>query len=444
MARPKDLLGKVAARPNLEKAWRDISQSARPLSHGISEQTIQNFRANYKNFLEEIRRELLSNTYKFNPYRAVTIEKKGGKKRPLRIADIRDRVVQRAIARVLETQLSAKFHLNNSVSHAYIKGKGVQTAIKQMLTHHRNGYKVVLEADIKNFFDTVDRNKLLEEMIFPALSDPSLNQLITKVFEMEIGNKENLPEEDWELYPEGAGGLPQGGYLSPIFSNVYLSSFDQQMIDAGQKLIRYADDFIVMCKTNEEAEAAYSLALDVLEQELGLAVHPRDDMGKQAKTRVVLVSQNPIVFLGIQFNGSRIWPDGEKRQKLTYKMMRLSSETDVRKLLNSANNLLQGWIAAYGFTDIGGSYAEDIDREMNKHLWQSLNKRGWRLVPKKLTREQISDFLRLRWNSLPKRLDDKQRENSGVRPAKSYLEEIRKGNNAKDEDEAVFSKYRQL
>jgi RNA-directed DNA polymerase len=439
MARPKDLLGRVITRINLEKAWRDISLSARPLSHGISEQTIQDFRANSKNLLEEIRRELLSNTYQFNPLRAVTIDKKGGKKRPLRIADVRDRVVQRAITRVLETQLSKIFRLKNSVSHAYIKGRGVQSAIQQMLTHHQNGCKVILEADIKSFFDTVDRDKLLQKMIFPVLSDNSLNQLIMNVFEVEIGNKDDLPEEDWELYPEGASGLPQGGYLSPLFSNIYLSSFDQRMISAGHKLIRYADDFIVMCETSEKAEAAYTLALKILEGKLGLAVHPRDDTNRKAKTRVVSVSQTPIAFLGIHFDGSRIWPDGEKRQKLTYKMIRLRSQRDVRKLLNSANNLLQGWIAAYGFTDIGGSYAEDIDNEMNKHLWYSLTKMGWRVLPKKLTPEQSSDLFNLRWNLLPKSLDDKQRENSGVSPSKLYLDNIRDSLNLKDK--GLFSKY---
>src|SRR5687768_11673193 len=108
-----------------------------------------------------------------------------------------------------------------------------------MLTHHQNGCNVVLEADIKSFFDTVARDKLLLKMIFRGLSDGCLNQLIINVVEMGIGMESNLPEEDWELDPDGASGLPEGGYLSPLFSSLYLSSFVQTMISAGHRLILY-------------------------------------------------------------------------------------------------------------------------------------------------------------------------------------------------------------
>jgi len=116
VAYPKGLLGKVAVRENLYKAWEDISRYSRPLSHGVSEQTIQDFRANRNEQLEDIRRKLTSGLYIFSPVRAVTIDKKGGKKRPLRIADIRDRVVQRAMARVLEKYFSKSFSLDNQAS----------------------------------------------------------------------------------------------------------------------------------------------------------------------------------------------------------------------------------------------------------------------------------------------------------------------------------------
>lgn len=420
MAYPKDILGKVATRKNLEKAWHHVSTFAKPFSHGMSEQTILDFRANYKKELERIREQLLGHSYQFGSYRAVTIQKKSGKKRPLQIADVRDRVVQRAIASVLEKFLSTQYKLNNPVSYAYIRKKGVQTAVKQMLTHHQDGCKVILEADIKNFFDTVDLDRLLNQMIFPILPDTTINHLIIDTFAMEIGNKDDLPEEDWELYPESSAGLPQGGHLSPLFSNIYLASFDQRMLQCGYKLIRYADDFIVMCKAANEAEDAYKLAVDILENELNLKLHDRDDMNKQSKTRVLSVSKkNPVTFLGICFTGSRLYPDGEKRQKLTYKMSRLQSEKNVRFLLNSANNLLQGWIAAYSFSDINKSYAEKIDTEMNRYLWKTLHKMGWKLKPKNL-------------NTL-------QREFSGVKPASWYLDNVRRRMDAKTR--VLFSKY---
>jgi len=296
----------------------------------------------------------------------------------------------------------------------------VTTAIKQMLTYHQDGCNIVFEADIIKFFDTVDLDRLLNQMIFPILRDTTINNLITDAFKMEIGNKNDLPEEDWELYPESASGLPQGGYLSPLFSNIFLSSFDQKMIKSGLRLVRYADDFIVMCKTNQEAEDAYKISKEVLERDLNLEIHARDDSDKKAKTRVVLLSKkNPIKFLGIEFTGVKILPSGEKRQKLTYKLARLQSENNVRKLLNSANNLLQGWIAAYGFSDINNSYANKIDHELNLYMWHTLKKMDWKLKPRFLSTTQ--------------------RINSGVQPTAWYRDNLRRNFDTKSRE--LFAKY---
>jgi len=420
MPTPKSLLGKVHTRKNLEMAWKEVSRFARLDSHGMSDQTIKDFSLGLKANLDFIRTELIKGDYNFGLLRGATIKKKGGKKRPLRIADIRDRVVQRAIARILEKDLGQKFGLNNPASYAYIKKKSTKSAIKKMLELHQSGYSVILEADIIDFFGTVDTNKLLNEMVFQNLSDESLNQLIEKVFKMEVGNKDMMPEEDWELYPESAGGLPQGGYLSPLFSNIYLSDFDHSMIKNRYKLIRYADDFIVMCKTIEEAEDAYTLTRYLLEDKLGLKMHTRDDIDKKARTRIVKITQTSIQFLGIQFNGVRIWPDSEKRKKLSEKLSKVSSSSkNVIDLLTRMRNLIEGWIAAYGFTDLPVNYIKAIDNEVNIILGHSLKKFGWKLK---------SGFL-----------SELQRENSGVNPISWYLSKIRI--NYKEDDRDIFSKY---
>jgi RNA-directed DNA polymerase len=143
----------------------------------------------------------------------------------------------------LEPILAKRFELYNQASYAYLKGRGIQSAIRQMLAFHQEGCGVILETDIVNFFGTVSIDKL-QSMIFPILSDMTLVPLIEAALRMEIGNREDLPEEDWELFPDSTTGLPQGGYLSPLFSNVYLSSFDHRMLAADFHLIRYADDFV--------------------------------------------------------------------------------------------------------------------------------------------------------------------------------------------------------
>jgi RNA-directed DNA polymerase len=393
MAYPKDLLGKVATRPNLRKAWEDISRAAKPLSHGPSEQTIQDFRANAEANLEQIRTELLKGLFRFGRLRAVTIAKKGGKKRPLRIADIRDRVVQRAITRQLEAICTNQFRLLNPASHAYLPGRGVQSAYRRLLHFHREGCGVVFEADIVNFFDSVDVQALLGSMIFPLLRDSTLNDLVEQAFSMEIDNLNDLPEEDWTLFPESSTGLPQGGYLSPLFSNIYLSLFDKKMLDANLRLVRYADDFVVMCRTVEEAERAYFISRDILENDLNLQLHPRDDANLTGRTRVVRPTQTTIQFLGIQFNGLRIWPTSEKRQELSRKLNDLrrsgnAKAKNVLTLLSSTRNLIEGWVASYSFTDVNTTYAEKLDQEVNKHLWSALSAMGWKLGGDRLSQEQ--------------------------------------------------------
>ena len=413
MAYPKTLLGKVATRTNLLGAWEDVRRNTGPLSHGHSEQTVQDFGHNLRSNIELIRKQLLSNSYQFSLARGVIIPKKGGEPRMLVIQDIQDRVVQRAIARSLETHLIARFKLNNEASFAYLKGKGVQSAIKQMLRHHNDGCIYILEADIQDFFGAVDVPRLLNDILFPYLTDVTINGLITDALTVEIGNRENLPEEDWG----NSTGLPQGGYLSPLFSNIYLASFDQFMLSNHYRLIRYADDFIVMCETFEEAEKAFDACQVILEDNLKLTLHPRSDAEISAKTRIVRVCQKPIEFLGVSFNGRRIWPAASKRDGLSKKIGAVCSGTNVKAILTSLHNLLEGWIAAYGFTDINPSYIDKIDNELNA----SLNK-GLR---------------RLKWELKSKSLSHNQRLNSGVLTVKIYLARVR----GAMKDKSLLSKY---
>ena len=421
MSIPKSLLGKTATRKNLADAWQHISRFAWDTSHGISDETIREFRSNLKKNLEDIRTLLLTGKYKFGKLRATTRRKKSGKPRPLQIADIRDRVVLRAITKILEDQLEDKFQLDNSASFAYLGGKGVRTAIKQMLKYHQEGYNIILEADIENFFDTVRVDDLLKNMIYPNLRDDTLNTLIEEAFEMEIGNREDLSEELKRLFPEDAVGLPQGGYLSPLFSNIYLSGFDQIMLNNGFLLIRYADDFIVMCKSIPEAEKAYELAKKILEEELGLKVHKRNDKDNKSKTRVLELGKQKIKFLGVQFDGKRILPDPDKKLELSHKLTTIRNEArTVIDLLISTRNLLEGWIAAYSFTDLTEDYINSIDNEVDKILWSTLSSLEWRLKP----RLQLSKS---------------QRENSGIDPVIWYLNKVR--SNFSSSDRELLEKY---
>ncbi len=415
MPRPKTLLGKISTRKNLENAWKEISQFAWDSSHGTSNETIQEFRSNLKHNLELIRKQLLNGEHKFRKLRAVTRLKKGKKKkRPLKIADIRDRVVQRAFARVLERQLKDVFDLDNDASIAYLKGKGVRIAIRRLLNCHQNGCNIVFEADIESFFGTVNVDDLLYRLIFPNLQDDTINTLIEDAFAIEIGNREELSDEDLLLFPEEAMGLPQGGYLSPLLSNIYLSNFDHVMLGNGFSLIRYADDFIVMCKSADDAEIAYKLAKQLLEQDLGLKLHPRNGEDKKAKTRIIELGKQKIKFLGVLFDGKRILPDPDKKRELSNKLTAIRSDSrTVLDLLSRTRNLLDGWISAYSFTNLSDDYLNSIDAEVNKILSYTLTGLEWRLKP----RGQLSMV---------------QRYNSGVHPVAWHLNKVRENYSASD------------
>lgn len=390
MPKSQTLREKAASPKNLKQAWKNIRGSTRKDSHGPSEETIADFENELNPRLRRIRSELLDGTYKIGKVRGLAQRKQNNRHRLLLIAEIRDRVTQRAITRVIEPLLTKKFGLNNPASFAYLPRKGPRPAIKRMLKLYQKGYVYVLEADIQNFFGTVNTEQLLNDLIFPSLdSDTSLNDLITTALRVEIANRDKLFFVEQELFPQGVFGLPQGGYLSPLLSNVCLASFDRQMLATNYQLIRYADDFIVMCKTRKEAEEAYQLARRIIEDELGLKLHPLDNKNPKAKTRIVKLPRETIQFLGIRFTGRYILPDEDKKVKMFEKMDKVAKEADnVLEYLTRIRNLVQGWVSSYSFADFPPTYAERIDQAINLRLWRTLRRFNWKLEGKTLTLAQ--------------------------------------------------------
>jgi len=271
------LLHKVQIPRNLDRAWRELNKS-NSSSHGLSLETVEQFSRNSTSNLKKIRKQLRTDEFKFSGIRAVVIpEKKPSgeiKRRPIRVPEVRDRVVQRAVVNIIEPYLNQKFNLRNDVSFAYLKDRDVRRAMLRVIGLHRKGNPIVLEVDIKDFFGSVNRDKLLEEMVYPQLPDGTLNEMIKNALNQEVGNLVET-DSDWELFPDC--GIPQGGGLSPLFANVYLHGFDREMVENGFGLVRYADDFVVMCKDEDEARHAYEKAVDILEGKLGLSLHKLDE-----------------------------------------------------------------------------------------------------------------------------------------------------------------------
>ncbi len=251
------LIDKVYTLSNLQQAWQQVAANGgAPGSDGM---TIAKFGATADQRLEQLAADLRAKTYRPQPVRRVFIPKAGGGQRPLGIPSVRDRIVQQALRQILEPLFEAKF---SSRSHGFRPEKGCATALSVVDRAVKHGYQWVVDADLQAFFDTVDHPKLIA----------ALNE--------EIADGSVL-------------GTPQGGPLSPLLANVYLHHFDTRMVQAGYGLVRYADDFVLFAQSEDAAVAALTLARQVLEEELGLRLHPE-------KTRVVSVAHG-FEFLGFHY-----------------------------------------------------------------------------------------------------------------------------------------------
>ncbi len=357
-------LQRIAEKDQLNNAWRSLRRNK--LSYGIDNTTIQAFKADLDANLDNIRDKLLSKGgYKFSKIRGVAIPKGfTGKKRPIRVATVADRVVQKAIEIEIHEVLEKAFNVHNDASYAYIKDRGLLKAISEINRLISEGYTVCYKGDIKNYFGEVKRDILLDQMVFPALSkDTTLNDLISASLAQEIGNiqalrKKHGSKEISELFPDLEYGIPQGGILSPLFSNIYLKDFDRVLLDKGFKLIRYADDFVVLTKSLEDALEADKIAREEVAK-LQLELYPLQARtilkAKKHKSKSYVCNTDDFEFLGIHFKASRLYPSAGAFKKTSTKIRTiLKNKKYMNKSLGykleTLERICNSWANTYWFT----------------------------------------------------------------------------------------------
>lgn len=330
---------------NLLRAWKKLSKKKH--SRGFDEQTIEEFKNDLDRNIRKISSELRSGTFEFTPLLGRLHDKPGGGKRPIKIPAVRDRVVLKAV----QLLISRKFDKYNlPCSFGYISDVSVADAVENVRRMAASGNVWVLEADMSNFFGTVDQTLLMDKFM-RQIRVRSLDDLIRRALQVEVGNLESFRPEDKALFPLGDSGIPQGGVLSPMLANFYLFPFDKRMTDAGFNLVRYADDFVVMCTSEEQARSAYNLAKRILEDDLNLKLHMLG--GDNSKTKITLYSKG-FTFLGLQFQGGRTTPGSKSIKKFKE---RISVITDHRqgqnllRTLTSLKNRIEGWGHAYKMYD---------------------------------------------------------------------------------------------
>ncbi len=280
----------------LQSAWEQVRKNRG--AAGIDQQTLDEIEAmGVTLFLEAIAQALREKTYRPQPVRRVAIPKRGDptRTRPLGIPTVRDRVVQAAAKLLLEPIFEADFE--GTPSFGFRPGLGPPEALAAVADHARNGYRWVVDADIEQFFDTLDHQQLMTALR-QRISDGELLRLIYRWLKAGYLLDGQFHDTDQ--------GSPQGSVISPLLANVYLHAFDraqQTQKSFVGRLVRYADDFVIQCGTAAHAQRALVWAQEQLEQ-LGLRLHPE-------KTRLV-EDREGFDFLG--FHHRRVFLRGQRRE----------------------------------------------------------------------------------------------------------------------------------
>ncbi len=319
------LIDKVYRRDNLEAAFRKV-RSNRGRS-GVDRVTIEMFENQLDENLERLSEGLRKGTYRPQSIMRVEIPKPGSTEtRPLGIPTVRDRVVQTALRNVLEPIFERDFA---SQSYGFRPQRGCKDALRRVDELLRAGFVYVVDADLKGYFDSIPKKPLLER-VEQKVTDGRVLALLRMFLDQEVVST----AEAWTP----ATGTPQGAVISPLLANIYLDPLDQLMAEAGYEMVRYADDFVVMCQTSEEAEEALAKVGEWTAQ-VGLTLHP-------VKTHIAHAVTDGFEFLGYRFANRERWPRDKSLRRFKDAIRaktRRNNPRSLKVIITSVNRTLRGW-----------------------------------------------------------------------------------------------------
>lgn len=321
------LIDKVHRPETLYAAWQRVRHAGG--AAGSDQESLEQFEKRLEANLAKLCEELRTGSYRPRPIRRTYIDKPGSKeKRPLGIPTVRDRVVQAALKMVIEPIFENKFVCT---SFGFRPGRGCKDALRQVEGLMRAGYSWAVDADLKSYFESIPHDRLVKE-VSKYISDSRVLGLIEGFLKQQI-------LEDLSLWtPEK--GVPQGAVVSPLLSNIYLHEVDKAMKMAGYEMIRYADDFVILCKSQQEATLALAMVTE-LTRERGLALHGD-------KTSLVDTGQGGqgFDFLGYHFENGTRWPRKKSLKKFKEairKKTRRSNGRSLAVIIDDINETTRGW-----------------------------------------------------------------------------------------------------
>ena len=356
------LLDKVFAERNLWAAFHQVA--ANDGAAGVDHVTVQDFERRLPDSIWELSDALKSGQFTPQAIRRVQIPKPGSTEtRPLGIPTVRDRVVQTAIVNVIEPIFERDFAEH---SYGFRPGRGCKDALRRVARLLKAGYVHVVDADLKGYFDSIPHDRLMTRLESKIADGPVL-RLIESFLKADIldGASQWTPEQ----------GAPQGAVLSPLLSNLYLDPLDHLVEKAGFEMVRYADDFVILCRTAEDAARALELVRQWTADN-GLTLHP-------TKTQVIDSRTTGFDFLGYTFRGDQHWPRNKSLKKLKDTLRKKTQRTSGRSLLfvvKDVNRTLRGWFEYFQHSSYRNVF-QSLDGWIRMRLRSILRKRSGRRGP---------------------------------------------------------------
>jgi RNA-directed DNA polymerase len=324
------LMDKVWAPATLEAAWEKVFANGG--AAGVDGQSLERFDAGEELYLEELAAALREGSYRPQPVKRVDIPKGDGGRRPLGIPTVKDRIVQTAVKFVLEPIFEVSFH---PMSFGFRPGRSCKDALREVDRLIGEGHCYVVDADLKSYFDSIPHERLMQR-IEERVSDGRILGLLRSFLAQDI-----LREmQRWTPLT----GTPQGAVISPLLANIYLHPLDERMSGLGYRMVRYADDFVVLCKSREEALAALA-QLRAFADENGLSLHPD-------KTHIGDCRQagEGFEFLGYRFEAGRRLVRKKSLTRLKDKIREKTRRTrgdSLERIVVGLNRTLKGWFGYF-------------------------------------------------------------------------------------------------
>ena len=359
-----DLLERVLERDNLNRAYKRVK--ANKGAAGVDGMTVDEALPWLKDHKGELLDSIRRGKYKPSPVRRVEIPKGDGGVRKLGIPTVIDRIIQQAIAQILVPIYEPKF---SDGSYGYRPNRSAKDAIQKVREYADQGYRYAVCLDLSKYFDTLN-HELLMNMLREDIHDKRLIDLIKKY--LKSGVMEN------GVVTKTEEGSPQGGNLSPLLANIYLDKFDKEFEGRGVKVVRYADDIVLLAKSERASLRLLETSIRYLEKKLKLKVNTE-------KSRAVSVySIRNFKFLGFALgrnrNGAYIRIHPKSRVKAKQKLKRLTSRSQGRKLDTVLNNIkvfMQGWLGYYGIAEMKSTmdnWNGWLRRRIRMYIWKQWKK----------------------------------------------------------------------